>query len=29
LNDLVNYLLSVANARTSPSETPQKEFEDQ
>ena len=29
LNDLVNYLLSVANARTSSSATPQKEFEDQ
>jgi putative heme-binding domain-containing protein len=29
LNDLVSYLLSVANARTSPSETPRKEFEDE
>lgn len=29
LNDLVNYLLSVANARTGPPGTPQREFEDQ
>jgi cytochrome c oxidase cbb3-type subunit 3 len=29
LNDLVSYLLSVANASTSPSEVPQKEFEEE